>query len=272
MLRRSGAVPCRGAARRPRTSSICSRRSLRSAAGSSPATRKPGAAPVMILGYDLWQNRVSAPIRASSDAAIASATRRARSSASRRAGSGFPATTATDVDLADDDAGTGAGAAEERMDVCGRPAQDRRHARRSARRELAALSPSSSRSIRRRIRARSTIALSLRDALVGDTKWPLLLLQGAVGPRAADRLRERRQPADRARARAPSGDVRARGARRRPRAAGGAAADRNASPLPRRRRRSVWRWRTGRAGARRAHAALVSWSQALPRRGSTPAF
>ena len=63
-------------------------------------------------------------------------------------------------------------------------------------------------------------------ALIGEFEPALFVLLGAVGVRPADRLRQRRQPAARARDGAAARDGGARRARRQPRPARAAAADR----------------------------------------------
>ena len=74
------------------------------------------------------------------------------------------------------------------------------------------------------------------DDVVGDVRLPLLVLLGAVALRAAHRLRQRRQPAARARGDAPARDGHSHRARRRPRAAHAPAADRERAARRRRRR------------------------------------
>ncbi len=77
------------------------------------------------------------------------------------------------------------------------------------------------------------------DVVVGDVRPAMLVLFGAVGARAADRERERRQPAAAARRGEAARAGGARGARRRPRPAGAPAARREPAARPRRRRRSA---------------------------------
>ena len=65
----------------------------------------------------------------------------------------------------------------------------------------------------------ASTAVSLRDAMVGDTRTPLLVLMASAGARAPDHLREPGRRAALAHPLAPQGVRRARGARRRARPA-----------------------------------------------------
>ena len=84
-------------------------------------------------------------------------------------------------------------------------------------------------------------ALPLQDDLVRDVRRPLLRAAGRGRDRAADRVRERREPAALARGVAAQGDRAAGGARREPRPHPAPAADRERGALARWAGLSAWR-------------------------------
>ena len=93
------------------------------------------------------------------------------------------------------------------------------------------------------------VVVPLQELLVGDVRMSLVMLLARRRARAADRLRQRRQPAVRACAGSTEGARHPRGARRRPRPRVSAGADRGARPGRRRRCRRASVARTSLAAA-----------------------
>ena len=120
----------------------------------------------------------------------------------------------------------------------GRPPEAGRRPRAGERRD-GAISSGSSASIPQANAGWGATVIPLQELIVGDIRMSLVMLVARSRAGPADRVRQRRQPALRARARPPQGDRDPLGARRGARASLSAAADRSAGAGDRRRRRRV---------------------------------
>ena len=141
---------------------------------------RPGAQPVALIGYDLWQTRFGSDpnILSPIDPGGKHAAARGRCCA---AGISFSAGLADAVDHPGDGACRGAGPARKPAGSSASAALRPGQTTASALTEFETLSAQFEQEFPEQNRGSQYYVEPLRDALVGDTKRPLLLLLGAVG-------------------------------------------------------------------------------------------
>ena len=143
---------------------------------------RQGAPPVVMISHELWQTRFGSDPNIIGRGIQLGQRARAGGRRDRREASTFRRTPPTQVIVPCRCRPIAAGAAQERMDASAiGPAASRVRRSTSARAELDALSAEFERQYPEQNRGTQYYAEPLRDALVGDTKRPLLLLLAAVG-------------------------------------------------------------------------------------------